>query len=122
MDACASLSCCPAAVRGTACSPEGASACGEAPICTDVKRIVTCTCVSGVWDCGHCPPCVPTVVIGEKCGGMGEVCEGPTTALLCNGASVEVDGSCGCSGGWNASIGWMCDGVDANVVCDAGVE
>lgn len=107
----------PRVTRGTACPTEGAQATGEAPLCTDVRKYVLCTCLGGKWDCGHCPTCPATIRLadtGQLCG-FGTACEGPTLALRCDGSSVTVTGTCRCV--WDSP--WTCDGV-LDTPCDAG--
>lgn len=102
---------------GNACPSEGAKGSGYAPVCTDVIRVVQCTCTSGKWDCGHCPRCPNPLVLartGMLCG-PGTACEGPTVALRCDGSSATVTGMCRC--GFDGP--WTCDGV-VDTVCDAG--
>ena len=105
---------CPSPVSGgDSCTTAGATACGVPPTCTDVENPnarTTCTCSGGKWDCGQCPACGATIVLGTQCG-IGQVCSGPTIAKQCDGTTAQVAGDCICSSG-----GWSCSGV-TTVTC-----
>jgi hypothetical protein len=107
---------------GQVCSNQGATACGNAPVCTDIGGgTTTCTCSGGKWDCGQCPACGSTIYLGHPCG-IGQVCSGPTTAVQCDGTTQAVSGDCICGGGFPGS-GWSCSGVTTKTCpADAGSD
>ena len=104
---------------GESCTSEGATAKGQAPICTDVLSTTTCTCNAGKWDCGKCPACANPIILGSGQCGFGEMCSGPTIAKQCDGTTTPVSGDCKCPG---KGSGWTFDGVTTISFADAAAD